>query len=242
MQSRAEAHDSLDDFPTPPWATRALCRFLRERGEALHLQEVWEPACNRGYMARPLGEYFDRVHATDVHDYGFAGQTMTADFLVDWAQPAPAVDWIITNPPFRLGAEFIKRGLQLAQRGVAVLVRSAFVEGQERYETLFCKHPEAYFLPFVERVVMWQGVLLDPDVPVWHAKIDEATGEDRGQMKKPTSATAYAWLVFYRDSAGFTELSRIPPCRRQLTLAGDYPAVPEHLLGPTGGLLDLAGG
>lgn len=24
MAQRVEAHDSLDDFPTPPWATRAL--------------------------------------------------------------------------------------------------------------------------------------------------------------------------------------------------------------------------
>jgi hypothetical protein len=28
MQRRHEAHDSLDDFPTPPWATRALCERL----------------------------------------------------------------------------------------------------------------------------------------------------------------------------------------------------------------------
>jgi hypothetical protein len=30
MQQRSEPHDSLDDFPTPPWATRALCEFLRD--------------------------------------------------------------------------------------------------------------------------------------------------------------------------------------------------------------------
>ena len=29
MQQRSEPHDSLDDFPTPPWATRALCQHLQ---------------------------------------------------------------------------------------------------------------------------------------------------------------------------------------------------------------------
>lgn len=28
MAQRAEAHDSLDDFPTPPWATRALIEHV----------------------------------------------------------------------------------------------------------------------------------------------------------------------------------------------------------------------
>ena len=27
MQQRSEPQDSLDDFPTPPWATRALCEY-----------------------------------------------------------------------------------------------------------------------------------------------------------------------------------------------------------------------
>ncbi|ETX26554.1 hypothetical protein, partial [Roseivivax isoporae] len=132
MAQRHEAHDSLDDFPTPPWATRSLLRFLKEQGEPLHLQHAWEPACNRGHMARVLAEAFDQVHATDVHDYGWPGQDGTADFLIDWGQDVPNVEWIITNPPFRLGATFILQALKLARRGVAVLVRTSFVEGAER--------------------------------------------------------------------------------------------------------------
>ena len=57
MQQRSEPHESLDDFPTPPWATRALCEQLKLLGFDLPRQSVWEPACNRGYMARVLGEY-----------------------------------------------------------------------------------------------------------------------------------------------------------------------------------------
>ncbi|MFC4668354.1 hypothetical protein ACFO5X_07305 [Seohaeicola nanhaiensis] len=239
MQQRAEAHDSLDDFPTPPWATRALCEFLVKQGQPLHLQEVWEPACNRGHMVLPLGEYFDRVHASDVHDYGFHGQTLVSDFLVDWSQDAPDVDWVITNPPFKMGADFIQQGLRYARRGVAMFVRSAFVEGADRYRTLFRDRPEAFTLPFVERVVIWKGVLLDPDVPVWHAP----KGDKPGEMKKPASATAYSWLIWQSGRNAPTEQHRIPPCRRALTRPGDYPPVPEHLrapVPPAGGLLDLA--
>ncbi|WP_043846782.1 hypothetical protein [Roseivivax marinus] len=233
MAQRHEAPDSLDDFPTPPWATRSLLRVLRTHGEVLSDQYAWEPACNRGYMAKVLAEEFAGVHATDVHEYGWDGQDGVADFLIDWGQDVPKVDWVITNPPFRLGAEFIRQGLRYARRGVAVLVRTSFVEGVERYDTLFQASPEAFVLPFVERVAMWKGVLLDPDVKVWDA--------ERGTMKSPTSATSYAWLVWRRGEDGQftsdTRFGRIPPWRRLLTRPGDYPPVPAHLRRPEGALL-----
>lgn len=233
MAQRHEAPDSLDDFPTPPWATRALLRFLRQQNEPLHLQHAWDPACNRGHMVRPLGEEFDGVHATDVHDYGWQGQAGVADFLIDWGQDTPDVDWVITNPPFRLGADFIRQGLKVARRGVAMLTRTAFVEGAERYDTLFRPMPETFVLPFVERVAMWKGVLLDPEIRVW----DTA----KGAMKYPTSATSYAWLVWRKDEHGRldrdTRFGRLPPCRRDLTRPGDYPPVPAHLRPPEGALL-----
>jgi hypothetical protein len=236
MQQRHEAPDSLDDFPTAPWATRALCEVLTARGHLLHLQHAWEPACNRGWMARPLGEYFDQVHATDVHDYGWSGQDGQADFLIDWGQDVPDVDWVITNPPFRLAAEFILQGLRVARVGVAVFVRTAFVEGRGRYDGLFRDLPETLFLPFVERVALWRGVLLDPDIPVWRPDPEDP---ETGEYRLPTSATSYAWLVWLKDPAqpGVTELQRIAPCRRRLTQPGDYPPVPDHLRGPQGGLL-----
>jgi hypothetical protein len=35
MAQRFEPLDSLDDFPTPPWATRALCGYLVQAGHDL---------------------------------------------------------------------------------------------------------------------------------------------------------------------------------------------------------------
>jgi hypothetical protein len=70
MAQRFESLDNLDDFPTPPWATRALCEYLTRMGLELGFMSVWEPACGRGHMARPFTEYFGTVHASDIHPYG----------------------------------------------------------------------------------------------------------------------------------------------------------------------------
>jgi hypothetical protein len=141
MQQRSEAHDSLDDFPTPPWATRALC----------------ESAANRGHMVRPLAEYFGAVLASDVHDYGFGYPVR--DYLFGPSTHFDPTHWTITNPPFRLAEQFIERALELSKVGCALLVRSAFLEGVGRFERLFNVRPPTTVLQFSERVVMHKGRL-----------------------------------------------------------------------------------
>jgi hypothetical protein len=129
MQQRREPHDSLDFFPTPLWATRALCE----------------------HMARALEGYFNTVYATDVHPYGYGG---LADFLF----PSPIrADWIVTNPPFRLAEQFIARASEVAAEGVAMLVRIAFLEGVSRYKWLFSRNPPNVIAQFSERVPMFKG-------------------------------------------------------------------------------------
>ena len=55
MAQRFEAKDSLDDFPTPPWATRALLEHVIPDKD-LAGRSVWEPACGAGHMAKVLKE------------------------------------------------------------------------------------------------------------------------------------------------------------------------------------------
>lgn len=138
MQQRSEPHDSLDDFPTPPWATRALCEWLITQGEDLAQFSCREPAANRGHMVKPLREYFGAVEASDVHDYG-AGFPV-ADYLFPGTDVFP-VDYTITNPPFRLAEQFIERALATSTRGFAVILRSAFLEGKARHANLFSVTP-----------------------------------------------------------------------------------------------------
>ena len=197
MQRRVEAHDSLDDFPTPPWATRALCEWLAELSRPpLELMTCREPAANRGHMERPLGEYFRSVEASDVHDYG-AGFPV-ADFL--FPGPLETVDWTITNPPFRLAEAFIARALQTSRVGVAMIVRAAFLEGVGRHDRLFSETPPSDVLQFSERVVMHKGRL----------------------APEGSTATAYAWLVWIHGCTDTTRLRWIAPCRKRLERAEDY--------------------
>lgn len=205
MQRRSEPHDSLDDFPTPPWATRALCEKMVDGGpsrlnELLKMNRftVREPAANRGHMVRPLREYFDNVEASDIHDYGAGFEVK--DYL--FGPLPPPVDWTITNPPFRLAQQFIERGLQTSNIGVAVLVRSAFLEGKARYQGLFSKHRPSMVLQFTERVVIHKGKL-------------SANG---------STATAYSWIIFEKGctGSGLTAFDWIAPCRKRLERLEDY--------------------
>ena len=198
MAQRVEPQDSLDDFPTPPWAARALMEHvigfsLEAPGSAM---TCWEPACNRGFMARPLAEYFGTVIATDVHDYGWAGQQGVEDFLFPGA--ARACDFVITNPPFRLAQAFIARALDVARVGCAVIVRTSFLEGVGRYESLWRRTPPTVVAQFAERVPMVKG-RYDPDA---------------------STATSYCWIVWVRGAIQFPVMW-VPPCKKQLKRAGD---------------------
>lgn len=200
MQQRNEPDDSLDDFPTMPWGGRALCEQLRGRGLLLAADVCLEPAANRGYLARGLNDYFSALVLSDVHDYG-AGYDVRDFLFPNLTEPMP-VNWIITNPPFRLAQQFAERAHELAPN-YALLVRSAFLEGQARHEGLFSKRPPNLILQFTERLPMNRGVC--------HAAM--------------TTATAYCWLVWtHRMDLRPCIFDWIPPCRKRLERAGDYDA------------------
>lgn len=193
MSQRIEPKSGLDDFPTPPWATRALCKHIIPNASG----KVWEPACNRGYMVHALSEYFGSVKATDIHPYGFGD---VQDFLTG-PMEAESVDWMITNPPFKNAQEFIERGLVVARSGVAILARTVFMESVGRYNSLFSVAPPSVIAQFSERVPMIKG-RVDP---------------------KASTATGYAWFVWEKQQmTGTTRLEWIPPCRRKLEREGDY--------------------
>ena len=161
MARRYEPPDSLDYFPTPPWATRALCEHLDCWGK-IGPESAWDPACGEGHMIRPLAEYFARVEASDVHDYGRGypvGDFLADGLLSPWG-PAEPVDWIITNPPFNKAVAFAQRGPELANAGVCLLVRTSFLEGIGRHVTLFEPHPPEWICQFAERVADDQGEAL----------------------------------------------------------------------------------
>ena len=196
MAQRSEPNDSLDDFPTPPWAVRALCEKILWMSANQKAWDCWEPACNRGYMSNALKEYFEKVYSTDVHDYGYGS---VQDFLAPTATGA-RVAWIITNPPFRLADQFIEQAHRHARRGVAMLVRTSFLEGVNRYNKIYNVRPPDTVAQFSERVPMVKG-RYDP---------------------KASTATSYCWLIWDKlNPSNKTELVWIPPCRKQLEREND---------------------
>ncbi len=215
MQQRHEPHDSLDDFPTPPWATRAIIEFLISLGFDLSQMDCREPCANRGHMVKPLREAFARVIASDVFDYGVGFPIRDYLFVLD--RDLEETDWTFINPPFRLAQEFIERALSLSRVGVAVIARSAFAEGQDRAVELFLPRPPSFELQFSERVVMLKGRL------VRAGAIDPGAAEPDTKASTATSYSVFIWLK--RDAAPADTRKRwIPPCRLRLERDGDYPA------------------
>jgi hypothetical protein len=95
----------------------------------------------------------------------------------------------------------IARALRTSRVGVAMIVRSAFLEGQARHKALFSIRPPAAVLQFTERVVMHKGKL----------------------APKGSTATAYCWLVWRAVPQNHpTELHWIAPCRKALERKEDY--------------------
>lgn len=197
MAQRTESKDSLDDFPTPPWATRAFVEHILNGHEALNHLSCLEPACGRGDMAQVLRSYFRKIEASDIHEYGYGVKRDFTQSLVE----TNSVDWVITNPPFRLAEDFLMKGLAVARRGVALLTRTVFIESIGRYERVFADNPPSCVAQYVERVPMVKGRL------------------DR----KASTATGYAWLVWDKlATTPATELKWIPPSRRAYEEASDY--------------------
>lgn len=213
MAQRMEPKDSLDDFPTPPWATRALLENIIEPSGDPRTMSVLEPACGRGFMATALAEYFGQVDASDVHDYGFGE---CSDFLTT-AYDDNQYDWVVTNPPFRLAEAFIQHALPIARQGVAMLVRTVFIESVGRYNRIFSVNPPTTIAQYSERVPMVKG------------RID----------KRASTATGYAWVIWEKEQHRKPMLTWVPPCRKRLERDDDY--APGFLKGCSSETKDATG-
>ena len=128
-----------DYYPTPPEATQALIDALKI-GDMLHDGDhIWEPACGDGHMVSVLQNNGFLVTATDI----LTGE----DYLA--TEKPDGVNWIITNPPFSLAEEFIRRSLE-HNVPFALLLKSQFWHAKKRFG-LYYEHPPAYILPLTWR-------------------------------------------------------------------------------------------
>jgi hypothetical protein len=164
-----ENREKDDFYPTPPAAVEALLKVERFEGA------IWEPACGDGAISKVLEKEGYRVVSTDLVDRGY-GESRR-DFLMEYRPEAPN---IITNPPFKLGIEFVRKALDLTTGKVAMLARLAFLEGAERRE-LYDSSPIARVWVFSKRIQMLRSGI--------------ATSDNGGMV-------AFAWFVWEHGYRG----------------------------------------
>lgn len=130
----ARGRRQSDFYPTPPEVTVALLQFLNLPKNTT----IWEPAAGEGDMAGVLQNYFETVYTTDILD--------GTDFL---KSSIDAADWIITNPPFLLAEDFIRRAAKI-EKPFAFLLKSQYWHASKRM-ALFEEIPPSYILPLTWR-------------------------------------------------------------------------------------------
>ena len=170
-----------DCYETPPQAVHALLR-----AEEIPLV-VWEPACGPGSIAKTLRGAGRCVYATDLVNYESPDQDQSGwDFLMETQLPI-GVKAIITNPPFKIAADFVAHGLELCPL-VIMLLRLSFLESESRTEILDGGQ--------LARVHVFSNRL-----PQMHRRGWEGP--------KSSSTVCYAWFVWDRDHRSPTTIDRI---------------------------------
>lgn len=109
----AHARHPSDFYETPYQATRALIEQLSIPEE----MTIWEPACGNGAISLVLESHGYEVISSDIRG------DPSHDFLKDDLERG--VHWIITNPPFNLADDFIRRAWE-AKVPFAFLLKATF--------------------------------------------------------------------------------------------------------------------
>lgn len=162
-----ENREKDDFYPTPPEGTEALLSVENFEGQ------IWEQACGDGAISKVLESAGYSVVSSDLVDRGYGEARV--DFLMEYRPRAPN---IITNPPFKFCAEFMRKSLELTTGKVAILMRLACLEGIERRE-IYDNSPLARVWVFSKRLTMYRN----------------GKGEGSGML-------AFAWFVWEHGYSG----------------------------------------
>ena len=163
-----------DDFyPTPDNAIYTLLAHLSiPEGTCVH-----EPACGDGAISKILERHpcIKKIISTDLNDHGYG--TPNSDFLTcntpmpDW--------WLITNPPYKLAGEFLRKAFELRYKRVIMFLRWDFLGSSKSREDILESGQLQRVLLMKERVTLFPKHFSKP--------------------KKGTSTYYSAWYIFDRD-------------------------------------------
>jgi len=167
-----------DYYPTPPEATQALIdtQLIPKDGV------VWECACGEGYMSKVFEGNGYTVLSSDIEDYGY-GQVF--DFL-GGGDPVD-VKSIVTNPPFNISEDFIKKALSLDVGVVAFLFKSQYWHAKKRI-AIWEKYTPSYVFLLTWRpdFLMGKGGNAPTMECLWTVWIKGNTDTKLKLLRKPT--------------------------------------------------------
>jgi hypothetical protein len=176
-----------DLYETPAPVT---CALLKVEPLLQARRHIWEPAAGRGAIAAVLREAGHEVVASDITDHGGPPFTVPGyldrDFFLECAAPT-GTEIILTNPPFKCAADFVRQALKLCPR-VIMLLRLAFLESVSRTDLL----EGGSFA----RIHVFRARL-----PMMH--------RDNWAGPRSTSAIAYMWAVWDGGHIGPPTIHRI---------------------------------
>ena len=185
--------DKLDYYATP---TIEVINILNELNIDFANQTILEPCVGGGHMADGIDSYImtkyqtseelQSVHCigTDIKNRGYENDAWELecgkeyDFFSD-DYPYNEADWIVMNPPYGVIEPFTIRALEIAKKGIIMLARLQFLEGENRFENILQYNPPTDVYVYVDRIQCWKDGL-KPD---------------------GSSAQAYAWFVWDRTKS-----------------------------------------
>ena len=176
--------DKLDYYATP---TVEVENILDELNIDFISQSVLEPCVGGGHMAEGIENYIYkngyiekvRLIGTDIRDRGYRNDIWDLEYGLDFFAddyPYDEADWVIMNPPYGVIEPFTIRALDIAKKGVIMLGRLQFLEGEGRFEKILQFNPPTDVYVYVDRIQCWKD----------------------GLKPEGSSAQAYAWFVWDR--------------------------------------------
>lgn len=177
--------DKLDYYATP---TAEVENILDELNISFISQSVLEPCVGGGHMAEGIENYIykngyiEKVQliGTDIRDRGYRNDIWDLEYGLDFFAddyPYDEADWVIMNPPYGVIEPFTIRALDIAKKGVIMLGRLQFLEGEGRFENILKFNPPTDVYVYVDRIQCWKD----------------------GLKPEGSSAQAYAWFVWNRE-------------------------------------------
>lgn len=139
MSGQKSERRELDAYYTP-------VRLARRAVETIPLMSgdlVLEPSAGEGAFLTALSEGSVRgvrLAAMDINpdapglQYPGLEYAVVGDFPQTLIRKSQQPDWVVGNPPYGEAEEHIRRALRIAKKGVAFLLRLAFLESQKREE------------------------------------------------------------------------------------------------------------